>query len=409
MRLPVASFSGPFRDASGLETVGGGPGPGCADWRRLGVRCVLVSMAVLAVMLIYTRVRAGTFGSDFHGGMWKAGHDVLAGRSPYAAANSKVLFELRSAFIPPPPLAILAVPFALLPFSVAVTLWSALCVVGFIGALWLVGVRDRRFLLAAVCSYPFVASLLFGQPDGLFALALAATWRYRDSRRGAVVAGVLIAAKLLAWPLVLWFIVTRRTRSAVVAVCSGVGVLLLSWALIGFAGLSRYPQLLSADAHAFAATSYSLAAEVMLFGGSLSLAQIVSVVIGMTAALAAGRLGRGTELSWFAAAVAIGLLVSPLMEMCYLTALFVVLAIARPRLDALVISTAVLWLAPPGWLPASDAWLQIAIVLALMTSITLLVGRRTTPSGPSAAAAPRTALASPWPPGEAVVPALHLN
>lgn len=146
--------------------------------------------------------------------------------------------------------------------------------------------------------------------------------------------------------------------------------------------------MLSADAHAFAASSYSLAAEVMLFGGSLSLAQIVSVVIGLTVALAAVCLGRGTELSWFAAAVAVGGLVSPLMEMSYLTALFVVLAIARPRLDALVISTAALWLAPPGWLPATDVWLQIAIVLEVMTSITLLVGRRTTPAGALTASVP---------------------
>ena len=109
----------------------------------------------------------------------------------------------------------------------------------------------------ALCSFPFVSSLALGQPDGLLALLAAVAWRDRDRSRGAVAAGVLIAAKLLAWPLVLWLLVTRRVRSAAVCVASCGGHAGLSWALLGFQGLTAYPRLLAADAHAFEGRAHS--------------------------------------------------------------------------------------------------------------------------------------------------------
>jgi Glycosyltransferase family 87 len=72
--------------------------------------------------------------------------------------------------------------------------------------------------LLALCSFPFITSLALGQPDGLLAWPAAAAWRSRDdSWRGAAAVGLLIAAKLLAWPLIVWLLATRRFRQAGVA------------------------------------------------------------------------------------------------------------------------------------------------------------------------------------------------
>src|SRR5436305_405060 len=79
-------------------------------------------------------------------------------------------------------------------------------------------------------------------------------------------AGALVAAKLLAWPLVIWMLVTRRTRGAAITVVSAAGLALAGWSLIGMHGLLGYPGLLAADAHAFEARSHSLVAVAMSLG-----------------------------------------------------------------------------------------------------------------------------------------------
>ena len=117
--------------------------------------------------------------------------------------------------------------FSVLPFHVALPLWNLLSACGLAAALKIVGVRDGRVYLLAACSFPFMSSQIMGQPDGLFALAAAVAWRHRDSWPGAVAVGVVIAAKLLAWPLLLWFLITRRFRSLLVSVSSAAVLLLL--------------------------------------------------------------------------------------------------------------------------------------------------------------------------------------
>ena len=56
--------------------------------------------------------------------------------------------------------------------------------------------------------------------------------------------GVTLAVKFFLWPLLVWFVATRRVANAVVAAAVGAGLLLASWAVIGFDGLRGYPDLL---------------------------------------------------------------------------------------------------------------------------------------------------------------------
>jgi hypothetical protein len=264
---------------------------------------------------------------------------------------------------------LLGVPFSLLPFGAAVAAFNLLCAVAFAGALGLLGVTDRRLVLLALCSFPFVSSLALGQPDGLFALAAAAAWKYRDSPSGAVAAGALIAAKLLAWPLLIWFLATRRFRQAGIAAASAVAMVVGSWTFIGFKGMSAYLQLLAADAKTYEDKSHSLVSGIMHLGISSNAAVAISILAAAAIAAIVVRLARGSDSGWFLAAIVAGVLSSPIVWVHYLVILFVCLAAMRRLRDPWIwLLMATLWVAPTEN-PANlwQAWLVpvIASTIAL--------------------------------------------
>ena len=154
------------------------------DWRRLGRRAAIGAVALFALYHLYRNASGGNYAPDFHHGTWPAGVDLLHGRSPYPPADPRRLLAAVSSFVTPPPLAVAAAPFAPLPYGLAIVLWNLLCGGAFALALRLLGVRDPRLYLLAFVSMPYIDSLEMGQPDGLFALAAAITWRYRDDARG---------------------------------------------------------------------------------------------------------------------------------------------------------------------------------------------------------------------------------
>lgn len=348
------------------STVGLAVRAGGIHTRWLLYRMSIVTPVVLGVGVLALSLYGHSLGPDFRDGMWKAGKAVLAGRSPNPPASVHALLLNRYAFIPPPPFAWLAVPFAMLPFPLAVALWDIISLGAFAGALRLVGARDWRLCLA-VFSLPFISTLGFGQTEGVLALGLAIAWRWRNSAAGAVAVGALIAAKLLVWPLVIWLVLTRRLRLAMISVGSAIMLLLLSWAPIGFRGAFSYPALLVADARSLVGRTHSVTSLLTRIGVSGGMAQLLAVAFAGLVALVILSRSRHSELRGFLAAIACALLCSPLLEMHYLTLLFIPLAIARPRLDTLWLFTIdVFWLSPQD--PARAIW-QIALVLASMTFI----------------------------------------
>jgi hypothetical protein len=176
-------------------------------------------------------------------------------------------------------------------------------------------------------------TLYTGQSEGLFLLALAVAWQHRDSWAGGVAVGALIAAKLVAWPLVLWLVFTRRWRASAIAVLAAVGLLAASWAPIDFNGLLQYPHLLSADAHAFEdwSNSFSFVWLGMHLGASRGAATAIAVIAGSGGGLLIALWARGSDQGWFSAAVMVGLLISPLLWTHYLVVLFAPLAVGRRR------------------------------------------------------------------------------
>jgi hypothetical protein len=336
------------------------------DWRRLGRRSLIVAMAALAVAQLVLVVMGNQYGLDFRGGTWQAGHALLDGRSPYPTPNPAHLLHLESGFIDPPLLAVLGAPFALLPFSVAAVLWNVVCVGAMLAALRIVGVRDWRLYVLALCSFPFVSGIALGQPDGLLALAAALAWRYRDSNRGALAGGALIAAKLLAWPLVIWLLVTRRTRLAAITALTAAALLTVSWASIGFKGLLAYPHLLAADTAAYGLRSHSFATAISRLG--LPLPVQLGMLLALTVGLAIVARSRGGDAGTFAAAITVGLLSSPVLWQHYLVLVFVCLAALRRLRDPIIwLLLAALWLSPAET-PATEwqAWLVPLIAAAVV-------------------------------------------
>jgi hypothetical protein len=340
------------------------------DVKRALTRATLGVIALLALAQLIVYLKTPGRAGDFHLGIWQAGSAFLDGRSPYPPAVAHRLLVLQHAFMMPPPIAALAAPFSLLPFPVALTLWNLVCVGALCLALRVVEVDDRRIYLLAVVSVPMWDSIANGQPDALFALAAALTWRYRDSWRGGLAAGALIAAKLLAWPLVIWLLVTRRFRTLGVAIASAIAILVLGWACIGFKDLTSYPGLLAADARAFESfpLSYSLyhaLAPLSLSGGAT---RLLAVVVALVMATATISVARGGDEGWFAAALTFGLLSSPIVWRHYLVVLFVPIAFIRRRSLA-------------AWLvTAYSSWLvllfvqspEARVITVLLTTITLV-------------------------------------
>jgi alpha-1,2-mannosyltransferase len=353
-------------------------------WRQLGIALLVV----VAIVPLLVWIRSGRFGLDFHWTMWRAGRDVLAGRSPYPAANAHALYVQtyvanRPPFVWPALLAVVAVPFALLPYPVALVLWTVICIAAFVAALRILGVRDGRLYVICLCSWPFVAATAYGQPSALLVLGAAVAWRYRDSWQGPVAIGALIAAKLLAWPLVLWLLVTRRVRGALFAACSALALLVVPWAAIGMKGLAGYPRLVAADAKSAESVAHSIVSLCLRLGVAAPAATWVAIVLAAAAALAVVRAARWSDLGWFTAALFFGLYSSPLVWPHYLVLLFVPLAIARPRLSRLWLLPLALWLSP--WFAKPAVW-QIGVELATALAIVLAIAYRaagTTASGPS--------------------------
>jgi hypothetical protein len=329
---------------------------------------------------LYLRFRTGTFGYDFRGSLWKAGRDILDGRSPYPAANASHLVHVGNAFVYPPLAALVSLPLAILPQTAAAAVWSLLNAAALAAALWLVGTRDWRCYALAFTSYPVMATLFLGQLNGLLALAVAVAWRFREHARAAGVAvGSAIALKLLVWPLLLWLLFTRRFKAALVSGATAVGLVLGSWAVIGFDGLGTYPHLLAADAEGFQNRSHSIVALAMHSGFSPAAGRAAALVTGLVLLAVAYRelrAGQDNELFAFAVVLVAGIVASPVLHEHYWVVLFVPLAAARP-------TAGWRWLLPLGfWIsPVEDhmhSW-QIVSVLVLVGLLLLSLRSPETP------------------------------
>jgi alpha-1,2-mannosyltransferase len=311
----------------------------------------------------------GGFLFDLHT-MWKAGHDVVTGHSPYP-------------FVYPAPAAIIMVPFGALPWSVAVVAFMLCQIAALLLALRLLGVRDWRCHALALAALPMSSSIMIGTLSPFIALGAAVAWRYRD-RRWVVATAIVavVVTKIFLWPLAIWLVATRRFRTAATTVGLGIAVTAGSWGVFGFDGLAEYPHRLGKIAGLVEEKSYSPFAFLRTLGfsaGSSRALVLALALLGLAEIVFLAR-GRDGDRRSFVVALGVGLIASPIVWMHYLVLLVVPTALYRPRMGAAWLVPLAYWYLP-GQQNHGSAWniVLMAALTALALSLAILPGKDRAP------------------------------
>jgi hypothetical protein len=185
----------------------------------------------------------------------------------------------------------------------------------------------------------------------------------------AVIAGLVIALKPFFWPIIFWFVATRRYRSAAVAAASSALLVLLPWAGIGFAGLGDYPHLLSRVSSVEGPRGYSVAALLhgMLSWRSSTVVELVFGAAFLVGVLLVGRRGRDRDA--FALSLVAMLVLSPLFEMHYLVLLLVVIALYRQTFGLAWAVPLLAWGAPANVSGSAGHVVQVLAVVAATCAV----------------------------------------
>jgi len=309
----------------------------------------------------------GGFLFDLHV-MWKAGHDIVTGHSPYP-------------FVYPAPAAFLMVPFGILPWTLAVVAFTLVLIGSVVLALRLLRVTDWRCYAAALACMPMTSSITIGTLSPLLLLAAAAAWRYRNRRLWVAAALVgAVATKIFLWPLLIWLVATRRFRTAALTVGLGIVTVFGSWAILGFDGLREYPHRISRVAGLEQDRSYSPFSLARALGMSTTAAQVMVALLAVAAIAAIVLLARSRDgdRRAFVAAVGAGLILSPIVWPHYLVILFAPIAVYRQRLSAAWILPLFFWLLRSPESHGSALWIVATMVLSV--AAVALAARRSSPA-----------------------------
>jgi alpha-1,2-mannosyltransferase len=309
----------------------------------------------------------GGFLFDLHV-MWKAGHDIVIGHSPYP-------------FVYPAPAAFLMVPFGLLSWKLAVVAFALVLIGSLVLAFRLLRVTDWRCYAAALACMPMASSITIGTLSPLLLLAAAAAWRYRNSRLMVAAALVgAVATKIFLWPLFFWLLATRRYRTAATTLVLGIVTVFGSWAILGFDGLREYPHRISRVAGLEQDRSYSPFSLARSLGMSTHATQAMVALLAVAAIAAIVLLARGRDgdRRAFVAAIGAGLILSPIVWPHYLVILFVPIALYRRRLSAAWVLPLLFWLLPGPESHGSAAW--IGATLVTCAAAVVLAARPSSPA-----------------------------
>jgi Glycosyltransferase family 87 len=337
-------------------------------WPASVVFCGVLPVATLVALFIGA-VQDGAVAMDFQQ-FYRGAEAILEDGSPY----STDVGSLWGGPYPYPPLpAMAAIPLTLLPLQAAELLVMAVLVAVALAVPWVLGVRDWRCYGLVLLWPPVISAIQTGNVTLWFALASALAWRYRDRLIPvAAVIGITLATKFFLWPLVAWLAATRRYLSAALTCAIGAGLLLLSWAAIGFSGLRDYPDLLRRLEGVIGDDSYTAYIVALDLGASPTVARAIWLGLGI-ALLAAIVLvaRRGDERSAFILAIAAALALTPIVWLHYFALLLVVVAVAQPRLGLVWFLPLAMFVTPGSGHPTPFETLATLVVAALTIVLAL--------------------------------------
>jgi hypothetical protein len=345
---------------------------------------VLLAVCITAAAVVMSSA-SGLLAWDVRFAYLPAAEAVLDGDSPYPALDDPIL-EDQKGYVYPPQLLVALLPFAPLPDDVVALIVAAAMVALLLATLRLLEVEDVRCYAAALLWAPSASGVLLGNVSIPLAFAAAVAWRYRDRAwQPAWALGLAISAKLLMWPLLVWTLATRRFRATALAVVIGVAVTAAAWAVIGFDGLTGYPDLLRRLSEIQADRSYSFVgmAATAGLGDAVGKALTFAVGVGLLGACVVFARRRDDQRS-FTCAVLATLALSPIVWLHYLVVLLVPLAIARPRFSLVWLVPVLLWVDPrPGYADGVQTFLP-AIAVVVLAAVLLV---RPSPKPPPLVAA----------------------
>ena len=330
-------------------TVSGAP-PRPVTFSRVVWLASIVFCGVLPVLtlvaLFASTIRDDAVAFDFRP-FYAAAGAVLGGETPYPSPDDP-LTASSGAYVYPPLSAIGAIPLRLLPLEAAGLLVMVVLAAAALAIPFVLGVRDWRCYGLVFLWPPVLSAIQTGNLTLVLGLAAALAWRFRDRPlSSSAFVGVTLAAKFILWPLVVWLAATRRFVAAGLACVVGIGLLLLSWAAIGFAGLGDYVDLmrrLEASVGSDAYTTYIVALD---FGAPSIVAHAIWLALGLGLLAAVVAVGRGgDERSAFILAIAAALALTPIVWLHYFALLVVVVALAQPRLGPVWFVPLVMFVAP---------------------------------------------------------------
>jgi hypothetical protein len=292
--------------------------------------------------------RHGTLAIDFHRQYWVVGNRVIDGLSPYDRDWQNLAGGV--GFPYPASAALCFVPFALFPHGAADYMIALLDIGALMAALRVLSVRDWRVYGTVLLWAPVVSGWQTANITLLLILAIALAWRHRDRPvvAGALI-GVAISTKLVAWPIAIFLIATKRYRACAWAVVTGLVCNVLAWVIVGFDQIPNYVNLSREVTRMDGGRVYNLADVLLRAGVSLTVGLIVQLVAVAAVGWLAIRLGRaGRERSAFTLSVAAVLIAAPVIWLHYLGLLVLPLAVVQPRLAPVWALPVALYACPVG-------------------------------------------------------------
>lgn len=339
-----------------------------ARWPASVAFCAVFPVLVL-VVLFATAIEDQAVAVDFRA-FYGAAESLLRQETPYVSLDDPTAVVEKS-YVYPPLTAIGVIPSTVLPGEAAGLLAMGALVGLLLAIPFTLGVRDWRCYGLALLWPPVIGAIQTGSVTILLGLGAALAWRFRR-RLGTFSAcvGLAIAVKLILWPLLVWLVATRRAATAALSAVVGLALVLGSWAIIGFAGLADYPDLLRRLREAIELDCYTVYVMALDAGASPSIARAAWLAVGLgclAAVVVAGR--RGHERTSFVLAVSAALALSPIVWLHYFTLLLVVVSVAQPTLGAA-------WFAPLAMYVATGhgnptPFQTTATILAAAMTVTL--------------------------------------
>ena len=305
-------------------------------WIRAALVALCAVVPVLSLYYVWAENLSGEIVPSDFGYYYRTAEALLNGHSIYGGEEFVVSRGFIVDYVYPPVTAMVVAPFTALSIDAGAVAFCIFLILVFCVALASVGVRDWRCYGLAFAWPPVLEGVATGNITFLMVLAAALTWRYRDSARAAGASlGLGLALKLVLWPVVMWLAATRRVKAGVWAVGLCAGVVLLSWAVIGFDGFLDYPRLLrrltrltERDGY----SAYALGLDAGLPSEAARLLWFTVAVCLLSAVVVLGR--RRSDRASFAVALAAVVACTPIVWLHYLSFVVLAMAVAQPTLGA---------------------------------------------------------------------------